>query len=300
MSFFLFSKKRVSHFVLGSFFASTLILSFQNCGKGFQVQQNLDSNSQGLRVKECTPKQVLTCEEINGNGTKTCDDTGMYQACILDSCNAGFHLQDGMCLAEESSGLKAKSVSSGNGGTCIVTPQNTVRCWGNSSSPTMHADILGLSGIASVSSGSNFNCASTISGTVKCWGKNDSGQLGNNSNVDSEIPVDVVGISGIVAVTASRYGKYACALTNSGTVKCWGENSHGELGNNTTNNSSVPVNVVSLTGVTGISGNYNHVCVVTAEKKVKCWGYNYAGQLGNGTFTNSAVPVDVTGVTDID
>jgi alpha-tubulin suppressor-like RCC1 family protein len=147
----------------------------------------------------------------------------------------------------------------------------------------------------SMATGYAHNCAVTSAGGVMCWGYNKYGQLGDNSTTDKSQPGPVIGLgNGISAVTASQF--YSCALTTEGTVKCWGQNLYGQLGNGTATNSYTPVAVPGLTGVVAISSGLAHSCALLATGNVKCWGSNSNGQVGNGSAGGATTPVSVIGV----
>ena len=202
------------------------------------------------------------------------------------------------------------AVSSGGAHTCAVTTAGGLKCWGHSSRGQLGdgtltdrstpVDVVGLaSGVAAVSANNRHTCAVTTVGGVTCWGLNNKGQLGDGTLTNRTTPVDVVGLtSGVAAVSAGSF--HACALTSTGGVKCWGDNSNGQLGDGTSGSiSSMPVDVVGLTsGVTAVSAGSEYSCALTTGGGLKCWGSNRDGQLGDGTSNFiRTTPVDVVGLT---
>jgi alpha-tubulin suppressor-like RCC1 family protein len=214
------------------------------------------------------------------------------------------------------SSVSAIAVSAGGFHTCALRSDGAPECWGlndsgqlgnntttSSSSPVM---VSNLTNVTQISVGKYHTCALRGDGTVWCWGDNTYGQLGINTNVDSHVPVQVLGVGGTGYLTGvaevSADGNFTCARLTSGGVRCWGHNQYGQIGNNTTNDSSTPVNVVGVGGtgtlanVIDIDGGANQACALISGGTVDCWGYNNDGQLGNNTTTNSSSPVRVVGI----
>ena len=91
--------------------------------------------------------------------------------------------------------------------------------------------------------------------------------------------------------------RHTCALTTGGTVKCWGQNSAGQLGV-FGGNSYVPVNVSGISGgIIDVRAGGLYTCALTSNEAVECWGDNTAGQLGNGNNITQYSPVYVLGFT---
>ena len=206
-----------------------------------------------------------------------------------------------------SSGVVAISV--GENHSCALTGIGGVKCWGYNASGQLGNGLVsdsstpvavnGLtSGVVRISAGFNHTCALSTTSGVLCWGANDLGQLGNGTTTGSPVPVPATGLmSGVVAISAGRPA-HTCALTSSGGAKCWGSNFAGQLGNNSTVDSWVPVDVSGFTSglVTVAAGGY-HSCALTTSGSVKCWGSNVAGTLGIGGSSNSLMPADVISLT---
>lgn len=195
-------------------------------------------------------------------------------------------------------------VSATFGGCALVRTgglATAVRCWGPNNDGQLGdgttinrvkpVKVQGLAGSPeSVTTNGADACAIVKGGGAACWGLNDHGQLGNNTTTNSTTAVAVQGLGGPVAQIAAA-DDHTCALLTNETVQCWGSNDHGQLGNGSTSDSSVPVPVTGLTGAVAISVGHSFSCAIDNGGDAWCWGWNQYGQLGNGSTSDSSTPV---------
>ncbi len=189
-------------------------------------------------------------------------------------------------------------------GRCALTTTGGVKCWGRDfdhSTIVYHTtplDVPGLgSGVMQIAVGYDFACALMTTGGVKCWGANARAQLGDGTLVPHYVPADVTGLTSGVAYIAAG-AQHACALLTSGGLKCWGYNSNGQVGDNSTTNRTIPTDVTGLgSGVVDVAGGFSHTCAALSSGAVNCWGFNLFGQVGDNSTTQRPVPTQVSGLT---
>ena len=187
------------------------------------------------------------------------------------------------------------------------TASRTVLAWGRNdfgqlgdgsstdASTPVRVRLPGGAEVQQVRAGCDHTVALTSTGHVLAWGINGNGQLGNGSIASRETPVRVR-IPGGTKVTAVRAGcDFSLALTSRGGVLAWGDNFYGQLGNDTTTDSHVPVRVQLPAGtkVTAISAGGSFALARTAGGRVLAWGQNTNAELGNDSTTSSDVPLRV-------
>ena len=157
-----------------------------------------------------------------------------------------------------------------------------------------------------VSVGDTFSSVVASDGTVHSHGDGNKGQLGNGTNTNSSIPVAVkttgTPMAGKTIVQVANGASHSLALASDGTVYTWGSNNDGQLGDGTTNDSSIPV-AVKTTGtpmagktIVQVASGGSFSLALASDGTLYSWGSNNKGQLGNNATANSSTPVAVATV----
>jgi alpha-tubulin suppressor-like RCC1 family protein/PKD repeat protein len=156
--------------------------------------------------------------------------------------------------------------------------------------PVPGANLPGV--VAAVAAGGRHSLALLPDGSVWAWGSNGQGQLGDGTVSDLPDSVPVGGLPGpVVAIAAG--GSHSVALLADGSVWAWGFNEDGRLGDGTTSNTPIPVQVIDLPQgrVRSIAAGSYHTLFHVGCGQVWASGTNDSGQLGNGSHTTPARPV---------
>ena len=200
-------------------------------------------------------------------------------------------------------------IAAGGSHTVALKNDGTVLAWGLNSSGQLGdgtrtktdsntpVPVSGLTEITAIAAGESHTVALKNDGTVWAWGLNSSGQLGDGTGTktDSDTPVKVSGLTGIITAIAAG-GSHTVALKSNGTVWAWGNNGYGQLGDGTMADSDTPVQVSGLTGIkiTAIAAGESHTVALKSDGTLWAWGKNNDyGQLGDGTMADSDTPVQV-------
>ena len=167
--------------------------------------------------------------------------------------------------------------------------------------------------IKAIGAGSNHDLAVTASGAVYAWGLNSTGQLGDGTTVNSDVPVPVDLPAGVTAKAVAGAAGHSLLLTPGGRVYAWGDDTDGQLGDDNTTEQNTPVAVDLPAGVrvteiaagdgadNGLAGGYS--LALTSTGALYAWGDNASGDLGDDSNTDSDVPVLVqvpAGVTPVE
>lgn len=162
--------------------------------------------------------------------------------------------------------------------------------------------VAGLGHAVAIAAGAGAAYALLADGTVWAWGNNAHSQLGQATLPQSLVPIKVPGLSGVTAIasTASSYTS-VLALLNDGTLRAWGYNGFGQLGDGTTTDRPTPVQPIGVNQVTSLATNMaaGDSFAVRSDGTVWAWGYNHDGEIGDGTTIDRHQPVQLPGLSGV-
>lgn len=276
--------------------------------------------------------EIFTAIEAGGAYMEDfCTDQSCHsQACGLTSSgavqcwNSTWWYPTPISIGTVATSVPMRTLSLSMDHTCGIGRDEGAYCWGQSlfgsvgispdSQTAVPRRIAPTLRFQTISAGRGFSCAIDLSGDGYCWGANSSGQLGAASNEScanhrgapvscSSNPVKVEGGYKFQSISAGSATEeysvppnaHACGITVHREVVCWGNNSSGELGNGSTQNSMVPIKVPTALSFRSVTAGLAHSCALTTDGAVYCWGSNAVGQLGTGNTASSTTPVPVAG-----
>ena len=201
----------------------------------------------------------------------------------------------------------AKAIAIGSEHTCAILDDDSLKCWGRNIegqmglghkqeqlSPTA-IDLGDNHTVKFLSAGENYTCAILDDDSLKCWGNNKKGQLGLGNKKEQLSPTAIDLGKGHTAKAIATGSEHACAILDDDSLKCWGRNSHGQLGLGHENPQTSPATVDLGNNHTAkaITGGYRHTCAILDDDSLKCWGRNDEGQLGLGNKDKQSSPTAV-------
>jgi len=204
-------------------------------------------------------------------------------------------------------------------GFCALRDDGTVWCWGPNPSMSLGASenpsdcsepclkrprqIQGLQNAVQISMGVMFGCAVLRDHALWCWGDNRYGQLGQRSDSQTCLfgqPCAAAGpvpsLSDVRTVAAGT--DHVCALLGDATVRCWGSNDLGQLGDGTRTARETPAPVAGLAGAVNVACGPGLSCAMLSDGRVWCWGggtglgYDGSPQELKDALTPRKIPID--------
>ena len=210
-----------------------------------------------------------------------------------------------------------KRISVGSEHSCVIIDTDSVKCFGNgaqgrsgygdetdrcANSATCNNNLTELNlgagkSIVKLVAGHEHSCAILApDNKIKCWGDAGHGRLGNGGTTDQIITPNAASWvelgTGRTAKDLALGYHHSCALLDNDTIKCWGRNNYGQLGQGTNQDQGDQIGemgdalAVSDMGSTSypvsIHAKGYHSCAVFNNGDLKCWGRNNFGQLGQG------------------
>jgi alpha-tubulin suppressor-like RCC1 family protein len=280
-------------------------------GVGDTYDRHYPTEVPGIEDAIAVTAQAFTTCVLHSNGTLSCFGYGSEGE--LGNGTNTFSSPTPVPVSNIT-GVTAISSSGSGYHTCAVRGSlSLLSCWGwnaygqlgngnttNSNVPVAVAGgRLGLGNTRSLAAGAYHTCAAFTGNGVRCWGSGTDGELGNGAWNNSSTSVLVSYSTGWSDVDLTAGYHFTCARLADGTAKCWGWNYYGQIGDNGTGNTNIPITVAAPDGgpvvnIAAIGAGSEHACLIQANDTAQCWGGDFYGQLGNGSFSQQLIPGPVT------
>jgi alpha-tubulin suppressor-like RCC1 family protein len=233
--------------------------------------------------------------------------------------NGSGQLGDGSVFSHNAPGevvnlSNATDIAAGGSHSLALLADHTVVAWGRNhhgqlgngtnSDSSVPVRVEGLNKVIAIAAGLDHGLALREDGTVWAWGRNHKGQLGDGTDNARNVPAPVNDLAGVTRIAAGADHNLALAGPpgNGGVVMAWGDNTTGQLGDDSTTTRHTPVKTRDTWSgeVSHLAAGAGHSIAVTGnDRTLHAWGRNTAGQLGDGTTTHRTTPVPVPGLTGV-
>ncbi len=221
-----------------------------------------------------------------------------------NACPAGYACVAGAC------GNQVVGVAAGSHG-CALLRGGEVWCWGPNTTGQLGvradgctacpkpAKVAGVVDAVELSSSANASCVRDKAGAVFCWGIDNAGQLGRAGDATcaygGPCSMKPAAVPIPPAVQVSVGEGYACARLFDGSLRCWGDNAYGELGEGAPSDGPhpAPVKVALTSDVVDVAAGRGapSTCATKKDGSIWCWGQNVRGILGHTGGGDISCPI---------
>ena len=184
------------------------------------------------------------------------------------------------------------SIAGTTGSRCSIDAMHHAVCWGPGplgfATDRPEQLPIALSGTwTKLAGGSGHFCGIGTDGSLWCWGDNTLGQLGIGTTTTNVSTPTRVG-TGMTWIDVAGGGSHTCGVQSDGSLWCWGDGNHSQLGNGMTS-ALTPQHIGTTTWRT-VSAGFDHTCAIASDGTAYCWGNNQEHEAGLGVFSANFIP----------